>query len=61
MQELSENRGAFMLAPICYGRNPPQPMYSNPGTPGSQLLNVTTTVFSAVVLSDVFFNSIIAY
>ena len=26
---------------------------SNPGTHGSQLLNVTTTVFSSVVLSDV--------
>ena len=54
MKELSENRGAFMMAPIYFGRkkvNPPRG--SNPGNSGSQLFSVTTEVFSPVVIFDV--------
>ena len=56
-KELSENRGAFMMAPMYYGRKkltPPPPRDSNLGNPGSQLFSITTKVFSPVVIFDFF-------
>ena len=43
-----------MAAPIHYGRKKKTPRDSNPGNPGSQLLSVTTGVFSPVVIFDIF-------
>ena len=58
-KELSENRGAFMIAPIYYGRKKLTPRDSNPSNSGSQLFSVTTEVFSPVVIFDVVFFSIL--